>query len=249
MQEAPLNLETNGSIPMENQPVAPLWHTILFVAVLLGWSVLNGKARHGMPTGHHVALYSFTLLWEWFLLAVAVLGLRNRKALLREWLGAGWKGIYSLFDDSRAAGIFWLASLIVLSAMAALLGHAGLHPEQAQKTVTKIAPHGAAEILLWIALSITAGLCEEILFRGYLQQQFARVTGRLWLGILLSALVFGASHAYEGKAAMINLALFGALFGVLAVVRRNLRAGILAHAWHDAFTGIALTMLHHAGKL
>lgn len=249
MQEAQLNPEIHTTPEQQKKLIAPLWHTILFAVVILGWSALNGKTQHEIPSGHHIELYSFTLLWEWFLLGIAVLGLRNRKALLREWIGDGWRGISSLLEDISAAGIFWLVALITLSATGILLGHAGFDPEQARKTVTKIAPHGSVEIALWIALSITAGICEEILFRGYLQQQLTRVTGRLWLGVVISALIFGSAHAYEGKAAMINLALFGALFGILAVVRRNLRAGILAHAWHDAFTGIVLTVLHRAGKL
>jgi membrane protease YdiL (CAAX protease family) len=248
MQEPLLHSELTTSTAVQKRHIAPLWHTMLFVGILLGWSALNWKTKHAVPSGHHLPLYFFTLLWEWFLLAIAVVGLRNRKALLRNWIGEGWHGATTLLHDLGAAAIFWLVAITVLNIAAILLKHAGLNPNEARETVTKIAPHGRLEILLWTALSITAGLCEEIIFRGYLQQQFASLAGKLWIGVVLSALVFGAAHAYEGLAAMLVLALYGALFGVLAVLRRNLRAGMMAHAWHDAFTGIALTLLHHAGK-
>jgi hypothetical protein len=46
---------------------------------------------------------------------------------------------------------------------------------------------------------------------------------------------------------MVLLAVFGALFSVLAIFRRGLRAGIFAHSWHDLIAGLALAFLraHH----
>jgi hypothetical protein len=46
---------------------------------------------------------------------------------------------------------------------------------------------------------------------------------------------------------MVLLAVFGALFSALAILRRNLRAGIFAHSWHDLIAGLVLTFLrsHH----
>jgi membrane protease YdiL (CAAX protease family) len=63
------------------------------------------------------------------------------------------------------------------------------------------------------------------------------------LGVLASALIFGGAHAYQGARSMALLAVFGALFGVLALYRRSLRAGMFAHAWHDWIAGLALALL------
>jgi hypothetical protein len=65
----------------------------------------------------------------------------------------------------------------------------------------------------------------------------------VWLGVLASALVFGGAHAYQGARNMALLAVFGVLFGMLAIYRRSLRAGIFAHAWHDLIAGLALALL------
>ncbi|MGO9303749.1 MAG: CPBP family intramembrane glutamic endopeptidase, partial [Candidatus Korobacteraceae bacterium] len=62
-------------------------------------------------------------------------------------------------------------------------------------------------------------------------------------GVLLSALVFGASHGYEGAARMILIAIFGLMFGLLSWWRKSLRTGMMAHAWHDALSGAILRML------
>src|SRR5436305_558859 len=37
--------------------------------------------------------------------------------------------------------------------------------------VAPLRPQNTLEVALWIAVSITAGICEEIVFRGYLQRQ------------------------------------------------------------------------------
>jgi hypothetical protein len=61
-----------------------------------------------------------------------------------------------------------------------------------------LAPQGQFESLLWIALAVTAGICEEIIFRGYLQRQFVAWTRGAPIGVLLSAALFGAGQIYQG---------------------------------------------------
>ena len=95
-------------------------------------------------------------------------------------------------------------------------------------------------------MSLTAGICEEFLFRGFLQQQFARASGRVWVGVVVSAVLFGCAHGYEGIAGMLMITVYGALFSMLALRRGSLRAGMIAHAWHDSITGVALWMLNRA---
>ena len=120
-----------------------------------------------------------------------------------------------------------------------------LHLLRAQKAVFAIAPQTGWEIVMWVALSTTAGLVEEFVFRGYLLQQFSSIGSRLWLGVLVSSLLFGAAHGYEGVGAMIAIVAFGAMFCALAIQRKSLRAGMIAHAWHDSLTGILLAIAKH----
>jgi membrane protease YdiL (CAAX protease family) len=134
-------------------------------------------------------------------------------------------------------------AMIVLAAISSVLRLLGLI--QAQKAVFALAPRSAWEAVLWIALSIVAGLVEEVVFRGYLLQQFASLSGRLWVGVLVSSLLFGAGHGYEGIGSMIVIVAYGAMFCALALQRKSLRAGMMAHAWHDSITGIALAIVQH----
>jgi uncharacterized protein len=65
--------------------------------------------------------------------------------------------------------------------------------------------------------------------------------------VVFSAILFGAAHGYQGTRNMVLLAVFGALFSVLAIWRRSLRDGIFAHSWHDLIAGLTLAFLraHH----
>jgi len=230
--------------PVPTGPIAPWWHTAIVMAVILGASVLGSV--HGKTSGlnrHHLKFYVVTMLWEGVLAALVWWGIRMRRVPLRQVLGERRAGAKAWFTDFVAALIFWVMAVIVLAAISTVLRL--LHLMHVQKTVVALAPQGAWEAALWVALSIAAGIVEEFVFRGYLLQQFAAIGGRLWLGVLASSLLFGAAHGYEGIGSMIAIVAYGAMFCALTIQRKNLRTGIMAHAWHDSFTGIALAIVKH----
>jgi membrane protease YdiL (CAAX protease family) len=103
-------------------------------------------------------------------------------------------------------------------------------------------PHRGIELTLWTALSVTAGICEETIFRGYLQRQFMALTKSAPDGILLSAATFGAAHAYQGLRMVILIGLYGAMFGILACWRGSVHPGMIAHAWQDSLNGVLASM-------
>ena len=225
--------------------IAPWWHCGLMVLLIAATSAFGSmhSAKTSM-TSHHLANYGVTIVFEWALAGLAFWGIRLRKTPLQQVLGEHRRGLNEFFIDIAAAALFWIFSLLVLAALAVILRL--FHLESAQKQISQLAPASLAEAALWIALSVSAGICEEFVFRGYLQQQFTRATGRVWVGVLISAVLFGGAHGYEGIAGMLMITVYGALFSILAIKRGSLRAGMIAHAWHDSFTGILLWALKRA---
>jgi membrane protease YdiL (CAAX protease family) len=135
---------------------------------------------------------------------------------------------------------FWFASRVVLDFARRLLESGGQSAAgEAQRTHALMAPHGALEIALWIALSLSAGFCEEFVFRGYLQRQLGALTRNALAGVALSALLFGVGHAYQGWRSVALISLYGLMFGLLAHFARSLKPGMLAHAWQDIFVGLS----------
>jgi membrane protease YdiL (CAAX protease family) len=88
-------------------------------------------------------------------------------------------------------------------------------------------------------MSVTAGFCEELVYRGYLQKQFLALTGNAALAVLAQALLFGVGHWYQGIKMVIIITLLGLLFGGFAYWRKSLRPGMIAHALGDIANLIA----------
>lgn len=99
-----------------------------------------------------------------------------------------------------------------------------------------------AYLMLLVFGLLFGGIVEEVIFRGYVVGWGARLFGAKagpWL-VLLSALVFGISHYYQGPAGMITTGLVGLIFGVLYLrTQRSLLPVIVAHMTVNAY-GITL---------
>ncbi len=80
-------------------------------------------------------------------------------------------------------------------------------------------------------VSALAGLCEEALFRGFLQAALADAFG-VGLALIAASLVFGLAH-YLSSTYAVYAAVVGAYLGLLLLLSGNLLVPILAHAAYD----------------
>ncbi len=226
-----------------NRLLAPLWHTAVVLFILIGASLGGSLAQHPLSSHGKMPQYFWTMGWEWLLTGFVYLGVR-RRFTLGDLIGGRWATVEDFLRDLVIAAGFWLFAIAVLGIGAKLL-----NLDQADKFDSMrrqlgfLIPTTSLELLVWCLVSTTAGVCEEIIFRGYLQRQFAAVTHSTLVGVLLSAIVFGAAHGYEGGARMILIGIYGLMFGLLAWWRKSLRPGMIAHAWHDAISGAVLRLL------
>jgi membrane protease YdiL (CAAX protease family) len=126
-------------------------------------------------------------------------------------------------------------------------------PQQQQtemaRKLMEMAPSGGLEIAAWGVLCLIVGFSEEFVFRGYLQSQGILLLRSAVFGVLLSALVFGAAHGYQGIRGMCLITVYGALFSGITLFRRNLFPGMIAHGWHDFATGLALALIRETHLL
>jgi membrane protease YdiL (CAAX protease family) len=89
-----------------------------------------------------------------------------------------------------------------------------------------------------VAVWITAGFIEEMLWRGFLMNRVAELGGttrRAWaLALVVSALLFGLAHTYQGASGVVLTGVAGLLLGVVyLVVKRNLWVLVIAHGMID----------------
>jgi membrane protease YdiL (CAAX protease family) len=230
-----MSADTNLASRLSSRPlIAPAWHTIVFITIFVGLSVVGGFFQHAVKqhpqaavqNGNAVQRYLSVLILEWLLVLYVRMGVHKRGVRLRDLVGGRWATPKQVIKDIALGAGLWVLWLGLMNPH--ILG-GGTNAAQG------LLPQGILESLAWIPLALSAGFCEELAFRGYLQKQFQAIAGSTALAVLFQAIVFGVGHLYEGVGAATRITLFGVLFGLLAVWRKSLRPGMIAHAWSDIF--------------
>jgi membrane protease YdiL (CAAX protease family) len=237
-------MATSLPLPDTVQPpsryIAPWWHTLVLILFLLGFSALGSAGHPGLDHSLRMKLYISTVVMEWLMVLFIVWGLRrNRTTTLRDLIGGRWNTPEDFLLDIAVAFGFWIVAALVLAAAGYALGMNNMsHVKDMEDRIGSMLPDGRTEIVTWLLVCVTAGFCEEVIFRGYFQRQFAALMKSPWGGIASQALIFGGSHAYEGWKQMVRIAVFGCLFGLLAHWKKSLRPGMMAHFAQDSIAGV-----------
>jgi hypothetical protein len=188
--------------------------------------------------------YGITIGFELFLLLLVWVGLRLKGVKLRELIGGRWETPEDFLLDVAIAVGFCVAALVILAIWSKALRMGGpSQVNEVKRLADMLGPQSAVSMAFFVLVSSTAGLVEEILFRGYLQRQIGALTGNIYAGLIGSAILFGAGHGYEGTRRMVLIAVLGAMFGVLALLRKSLRPGMIAHGLFDSLQGVLLWLV------
>jgi len=99
-------------------------------------------------------------------------------------------------------------------------------------------PSNKPEFIAFILIAFTAGICEELLYRGWLQNLLVYGTGYVWLGLIIGAVIFGFGHAYQGKIGIVQTGIYGLIFGGVFIFTKSLIAGQVLHVIIDSVNGI-----------
>ena len=223
----------------ERRLLAPPRHTAILITIMLfaalfgAWLQRRPGPAAGITPEHRgaIGIYLAAMALDWALFFYTWVFVRKGGARLRDLIGGSWN-LKSIAVDIAIAVPFWIAWDWTARAMHRLLG-----PSTA-RTVDILLPRTGLEMAVWIAVSLTAGFCEEAVFRGYLQKQFHTLTGSAAVAVLAQAVLFGLGHGYQGVQNVIVITVLGLLYGLLALARGNLRPGMLAHAWADVYGGL-----------
>jgi membrane protease YdiL (CAAX protease family) len=149
-----------------------------------------------------------------------------------QWLPTGWW-----------TGLAWIlvllaCVLLVAQVTAVWENEAGLSNARKQLgTVEGLLPRTPVELRLFLAVSLAAGVCEEIVYRGYLLAYFDSLVGAAG-AVLASTCMFGLGHAYQGVAGIVRTGFVGLLLAGAYVGTGNLIAPVLLHIVIDATSGM-----------
>jgi membrane protease YdiL (CAAX protease family) len=186
-------------------------------------------------------VYRQAMLIQWSLtLAVALLWLGTR----RPWVALG----LALRATGGLAGV--LVGLAIV--LAVLVRHGQLRPaddaaleklRQSTRHLERMLPATRPERSWFFALALTAGVCEEVLYRGYVIAYLAGWCGfvlphqSFLAAAVLSSLVFGVGHAYQGPRGVLVTSAVGGFLAAVYAITGSLFAGMIVHALMDLHAG------------
>ena len=217
-----------------------VWLIFFALGVLLPW---RGRARMqkllAMPhvsSMERLVLYASTIAFQW--LAVAIVG-------WRVWVhGYTVRQLGLVIQDRTRLLVAALMGAAIIGGLQWLnLRRIGGIPVTSrgvmQAVAERILPQSAVELLPYLALAVTAGLCEEFLYRGFAMAALARAGLGAWLVVLASSLLFGLAHSYQGKGGMVMTFVVGLVLGVSRLTYNSLVPAIVWHGAVDVVAGVA----------
>ena len=218
-------------------PLASNRHFLRFLLITIGIAIgmfLQARSSSPTPIGSRVPLYFALIGVELILVWFVTVGIRARGHKLRDVVGHRWRTFLdSVIDVALAIGTAALLRLVISPLLIHLFG-------RWSSNTGFLLPKTASEILIWILVSLSAGVCEELVYRGYLQRQLWSLTSSLPLALILQSVVFALGHIYQGWKPALVTAIYGLIFGLVAAWRRSIIPGAMAHALVDIFGGLRM---------
>jgi len=216
------------------------WLIFLFLGVVIPW---RGYARLKkllallrVETREKLALYAATIAFQWALTGV-VLWRGLARGLRVEDFGLASTNIVRIliigFVGGVAVGSLQWLNLRRIGRME------GPAPELLRKLASRLLPVTFVEYAPFAALAITAGVCEEFVYRGFAMAELSRVGLPLWLVAVATSALFGLAHAYQGKAGIVSTGIFGVLLAVGRILCSSVVPVMMWHAGLDLAAGVA----------
>jgi membrane protease YdiL (CAAX protease family) len=169
------------------------------------------------------------------IIGLTVLGCVSVLAAYSSHFPARSLGLYLI--DARAFGL-WFA-FVVLAATAVTLAFKGIGFRDS-RIMQEITPVTVGEKLVFVGVSLSAGIFEEVTFRSFLIPALVVASGsRVW-AVLLSCAAFGLMHAHQQAGGALRAAVLGLVLAVPFVLTGSVLPGMAAHVVIDLVGGLWL---------
>jgi membrane protease YdiL (CAAX protease family) len=235
---------------MPNIPYGEVWLNVLHspgawiftLTLVVVFPILDYKLYARLKST--LQIYAWNICAEWALAAACLWQARSH--------GMGLADLGEQLGSPRRTLVV-AAVLLALIAVQIVVGRKQknkANPAQVSKAVDQVKrliPLTGSERRVFVAVALTAGVAEEFLYRGWLQNLFAVAVGSLWVGLVISAVLFGVAHAYQGRSGIISSSLLGCVFGILFLLTGSLLLGQVLHGAMNLYNGLALGRVANRG--
>lgn len=185
----------------------------------------NRKAR--------LEFYRAAIIGQWVLAPAAIV------ATFRDGPSAAATGLVLPRASAETLAIIVIISLLILSqspvvpAVRARMRRS-THARRLLHPVRNLLPRTEPERRRWVAVALTAGFCEELLFRGFLFYYLQAHWGAsLYAAVVVSTLIFALSHWYQGTGNVVRVSVVGLLLGIAYATTGSLFFPVVLHILLD----------------
>lgn len=224
------------------------WDYILILAVLAIFVPWRSSARirlllEGPELGSfdRMQLYVSTMTFQWLIAALIAWRCTAHHLAFAD-LGI------ALPAPGRAIVVAVILSiLLVLNQVFGLRRLAALPADQRgiiPKLAEKLLPRSAAESCVALMLVISVAICEEVIYRGFVQAVFqGEIFEYAYAGAVISAMFFSFAHLYQGRRGMLTTFVVGLIFSATRIWTGSLFPCIFIHFCVDLSAGVVASRL------
>jgi membrane protease YdiL (CAAX protease family) len=206
----------------------------LFLGVPL-WDVLETRAlKTGTNPRRKILSYQRIVIILWLAASVAWFALRS--AVFFVWPASRQSALHKV-DASFAWGL--VLAFVTVSLLQVILTRRrpSLRDKilRAFKGLSFILPITPEERVWFAVVSVTAGICEEVLYRGFLIRYLSDFPWHagIWIAVAISSISFGLAHGYQGLSGIIGTTLLGAGMAMIFLITGSLWLPMALHAMID----------------
>jgi len=216
-------------------------HLLVFVLIVVmplwDWYEIP-RLKASTEPRKKVRFYRKIVIVSWICAVVATLtiGVVNVSTIHRiagelPWLESGSRGLIVLEGFTAGMMIVIFVPAILALRSEKIRAKAG----RAAKKLAFLLPSAPDERRWWWVVCITAGICEEVIYRGFLLHYFHVLPFHLSLtwALIASSLIFGIAHLYQGVAGSLQTVAIGFVLGAMFLATGNLLLPVVIHAILD----------------
>jgi membrane protease YdiL (CAAX protease family) len=203
------------------------WAFVVFVTLVVPWAVVRNRESALAMATIPLSFRFYAMLFPQVILGALA-------------LVTGFAEGIELFPAKTPSIFSWVAAVIFLgTALILVRPHWRKSIAEDKPTWRLFAPANRQERRMWILLSLSAGIGEELVWRGVLPALLELVTGSVAIGVTLSVISFALAHAIQGVRSVFAIAGIAAAFHALVFISGSLYLAMLVHFAYDVVAGFS----------
>ncbi|MBL8190178.1 MAG: CPBP family intramembrane metalloprotease [Acidobacteria bacterium] len=204
--------------------LAGIYHLVFF-GLLMPWSAIKSARRlKNNP-------YPPRRKYFWLIIGQQLF------FLLLSLVVAKWEWL-DVFARPKNLWSFGLAALLLVALIVVMMPRWRAEVEKRERRVYLFMSGEGTDKILWVVISLLAGIGEELTYRGVMFLLLWRVTGSALAAALIAAVIFGVSHFVQGWKSAVLIGGFALVFHGLYWISGSLLAPMLVHFIYDVTAGM-----------